>query len=451
MNNYQNKTLQYTRKIEYIFIGDIMKKILLVILILLTGCSNKLNEHINTIIEEDKNILIGINYPITGINNLDNIIKNDIETIYNEFKDNYENFNSLIEKSELNIDYTYNIVNNNYINICVKVFINSSKLNNPQVYVKTYNYDIKQNKKITVENIIDYDNLKKVTNYLNKKLLNNYYKYIDLDKMKQKIIPNFNNYNLFTFDNNGIIFYFNPDDITNNYHNVISIKIPISEFEYILDLETKQEKQVSKEINIKTKVIDPNQKVIAITFDDGPSKYTNKIIEYLNEEDACATFFILGNKVEIYQNTLKKAIEYGNELGNHSYNHKWLTKLETKDLLLQINQTQTTIQELLNYKPTIFRPTYGSLNNEIRNNINLDIILWNVDTMDWKYKSVDKIVTRATKNIKDGDIILMHDTYERTYKALMKIIPILKEQGFEFVTISELKEINLLRKQQEIE
>ena len=428
-----------------------MKKILLFIIILLTGCSNKLNEHINTIIEEDKNILIGINYPITGINNLDNIIKNDIEIIYSEFKETYDNFNSSREKSELNIDYTYNVINNNYINICVKIFINSSKLNNPQLYIKTYNYDISKNKEITVENIIDNDNLNKITLYLNKELINNYYKYIDLDKIKQKVIPNFNNYNQFTFDNNGITFYFNPDEITNSYYDIIAIKIPISKFEYKFNINNKEEKTVSKEINTKTKIIDPNQKVVAITFDDGPSKYTNDIIEYLNKENACATFFILGNKVEIYQDTLKKAIEYGNELGNHSYNHKWLTKLETNDLMFQIAQTQTTIQELLNYKPNIFRPTYGSINNKIRNNIELEIILWNIDTMDWKYKSVDKIVTRATKNIKDGDIILMHDTYERSYKALIKIIPILKEQGFEFVTISELKEINLLRKQQEIE
>lgn len=428
-----------------------MKKILLIILILLTGCSNKLDEHINTLIKQDKNILIGINYPITGINNLDNIIKNDIEIIYNDFKKEYENFNSLNEKSELNIDYTYDIINKNYINICLKVFIDSSKLSNPQFYVKTYNYDISKNKEITVKNIIDYDNLKIIAANLNKELLKNYYKYIDLNKIKIKITPEFNNYNLFTFDNTGITFYFNPNDITNNYHDVISIKIPISEFEYILDLETKQEKQVSKGINIKPKVIDLNKKVVAITFDDGPSKYTNEIIEYLNKEDACATFFILGNKVEIYQDTLKKAIEYGNELGNHSYNHKWLTKLDKENLLLQINKTQSIIYENLEYKPTIFRPTYGSINNKIRNNIDLEIILWNIDTMDWKYKSVDKITSRATKNVKDGDIILMHDTYERTYNALMKIIPILKEQGFEFVTVSELNEIKLLRKQQEIE
>lgn len=93
------------------------------------------------------------------------------------------------------------------------------------------------------------------------------------------------------------------------------------------------------------------------------------------------------------------------------------------------------------------RPTYGSINNRLRNNIDLDIVLWSVDTMDWKYKSIDKIVSRATKNVKDLDIILMHDTYKRTVEAVKKIIPILKKQGFQFVTISELNEVKALRQQ----
>ena len=430
-----------------------MKIIFLIFLFLITGCSNKntLKENINTLIEEDKNILIGINYPITNISSLDKVIKTDIEKIYDNFKKEYESFSSLSEKSELNIDYTYNLVNKNYINICVKVFIDSSKLDNPKNFVKTYVYDIKQNKIITLENIIDLDNLNKIVSYLNKELLQHYYNHLILDNLKETIITDFSKYSLFTFDTEGINIYFNPSVITETYYEVIKVKIPISEFNFNINLNEEEKETVSKEIDIKPKVIDPNQKVVALTFDDGPSKYTEKIIEYLNKEGANATFFILGNKVEIYQDVLKKSISYGNELGNHSYNHKWLTKLETEEFLLQISKTQSIISEKLNYKPTIFRPTYGSINNKIRDNIDLEIILWNVDTMDWKYKSVDKIVSRATKNIKDGDIILMHDTYERTYKALKKIIPILKEQGYQFVTISELKEINLLRNHQEIE
>ncbi len=430
-----------------------MKIILLLFLFLVTGCFNKntLDGQINTLIEEDKNILVGINYPITNIKNLDKIIKNDIESIYNDFKKEYETFNSLTEKSELNIDYTYNIVNEKYINICVKVFIDSSKINNPQNFIKTYVYNIEENKILTLKDIINQNNLNKITTYLNKELLTNYYDYLLLDKLKENINNNFNNYNLFTFNTEGISIYFNPSTVTKTYYETIEIKVPSSQFDFHINLEKEQKETVSKEIDIKTKIIDPNQKVVALTFDDGPSKYTSDIIEYLKEENACATFFILGNKVEIYKDVLTKSISYGNELGNHSYNHKWLTRLDTEEFLLQISKTQSIINETLNYKPTIFRPTYGSLNNRIRNNIDLEIILWNIDTMDWKYKSVDKIAAKATKNIKDGDIILMHDTYERTYKALKKIIPILKEQGFQFVTISELKEINLLRNYKEIE
>ena len=427
------------------------KKIILLfpLLFIICGCLKKetLNENINTLIEEDKNILVGINYPVTGINNLDKTIRNDIEKIYNDFKEEYESFSSLTEKSELNIDYTYDIINENYINICVSVFIDSSKLSHPYNYIKTYIYNIKEKRLMSLTDLIDENNLSKFAALVSTELVQHYSNCLLLDKIKNTVTPKYN-FPLFTFDTENITIYFNPSEITASYCNIISVNIPISKIELKIKLNKTEEKTTVKEIEIPTKILDPNQKVVALTFDDGPSKYTEKIIDYLYEQDAVATFFILGNKVEIYKDTLTKGIEYGNELGNHSYNHKWLTKLDVEEFLLQIEKTQSIIYENINYKPIIFRPTYGSINNKIKNNINLDIILWNVDTMDWKYKSVDKIVARATKNVKDGDIILMHDTYERTYKAVMKIVPILKAQGYQFVTISELKEINLLRAQE---
>ena len=430
------------------------KKIVLffITMFLIISCTKegKLDKNINTLIEEDKNILIGINYPVTGINSLDNLIQNDIEKIYNDFKEQYESFNSLTEKSELNIDYIYDIVNENYINVCVYVFIDSSKLSHPNQYMKSYVYDIRENKLMSIKDLIQEIDFPKFISLVSTEIVQNYSNCILLDKMKNIITITYN-FPLFTFDTDKVTIYFNPTEITASYCDVISIDIPISKFELKIELNDDEEDIVLKEIQIPTKVIDPNQKVVALTFDDGPSKYTEKIMEYLHKENAVGTFFILGNKVEIYKNTLIKGIQYGNELGNHSYNHKWLTKLDVDEFLMQIDKTQSIIYETVQYKPKVFRPTYGSLNNKIRNNINLDIILWNIDTMDWKYKSVDKIVSRATKNIKDGDIILMHDTYERTYKAIMKIVPILKEQGYQFVTISELKQIELLRKQREIE
>lgn len=456
----KEETLHYTInyvfiKFEYIVIGDNMyKKITLFIvsMLLVIGCVKKetLDENIDTLIEEDKNILVGINYPVTGISALDKLIKNDIEKIYNDFKEEYESFNSLTEKSELNIDYTYDIISDNYINICVNIFIDSSKLTHPYNYMKTYVYDIKNKNLMSIEDLIIENELKQFVSKVSTELIKNYSNCILLDEMKKTVTIEYE-FPLFTFDNESITIYFNPTEITASYCGIISINLPIEDFELKIKLKEIKENIVSKEIEIPTKVLDPNQKVIVLTFDDGPSKYTEKIIDYLHEQDVVATFFILGNKVEIYKDTLTKAIEYGNELGNHSYNHKWLTKLEVEEFLLQIEKTQSIIYETLKYKPIVFRPTYGSINSKIRNNVNLDIILWNIDTMDWKYKSVNKIVSRATKNVKDGDIILMHDTYERTYKAVMKIVPILKKQGYQFVTVSELKEINLLRQHKEIE
>jgi len=427
------------------------KKIIILFLyiFLITGCiQNKtLNENINTHIEEDKNILVGINYPVTGIHTLDNIIQKDIEETYNKFKEEYEGFNSLTEKSELNIDYTYETIGDNYINICVHVFIDSSKLANPYDYIKTYVYDIKKQKLLTIRDLINEKDIPKFVSLATTKLIQNYSECLLLDEMKSTVTIEYE-FPLFTFDTDTITIYFNPTEITASYCDIISIEIPTSEFEIKFELEESEENTTLKDIERMTRILDPNKKVVAITFDDGPSKYTERIIDYLYEEDTVATFFILGNKVEIYKDTLTKSVEYGNELGNHSYNHKWLTKLDVEDFLMQIDKTQSILYEAIQYKPTIFRPTYGSLNNKLKENIDLDIILWNVDTMDWKYKSVDKIVTRATKKIKDGDIILMHDTYERTYKALQEIVPILKEQGFQLVTISELKQIKLLREQQ---
>lgn len=201
---------------------------------------------------------------------------------------------------------------------------------------------------------------------------------------------------------------------------------------------------IYKKISID-KVIDINQKVVALTFDDGPTKYTNEILDILYDNNAVATFFVIGNKIELYEDTITKIIKNGNEIGNHSYSHKWLTKLDNNSIKEEINKTQDILYNKFNYTPTNFRPTYGGLNKKMKKNLNLNIIMWNIDTKDWKYKSVDTIISRATKNTTDLDIILMHDTKKRTVDAVKKIIPILKEKGFIFVTIEELQEIKELR------
>ena len=415
------------------------KKLFIIYFILFiccTGCNNKkFNENINTVIEENKNIIVGINYPTTGYKKIDNLISNDIEVIYNDFKDEYESFSNLTDKSELNIDYTYNILNDTYITIILNIYINSSKLSDKINYIKTYNYDINKKSMISLSDILSEDKFKTVNSLTKSYIIKHYKNFIDINTLNNIQ----NQYANFSFDEEYLYIYFNPNS---NYNDIMEVMIPLKN----LNIKLSKKKNLNKASIPANKIVDVNKKVVALTFDDGPSKYTDDLINILKENDVVGTFFILGNKVEIYSDTLIKAINNGNEIGNHSYNHKWLTKVDNNELQDQINKTQNIIFKNLNYMPTNFRPTYGSINNNMRNNINLNIVLWNVDTMDWKYKSVYKIVSRATKNTKDLDIILMHDTKKRTVDAVKKIIPILKEKGFEFVTVSELQEIKKLRK-----
>ncbi len=421
-----------------------MKKLFpLFFLLLFIGCNQQKPDKVKTIIEEDKNMLIGINYPVTNIPDLDHIIEKEIETIYNTFSNEYQQFSNLKEQSELNIDYQYQIVNKRYYSVVLKVFVNSSTLAHPITYVKTYLFDTEKSKLISLNDLISKNERKTFITTLTAKLFEKYSDCLLLDEIKKKINDNLDSYPLFSLSKQDLIIYFNPADISASYCSILEIPIPYSKIG--LDNFTQEEKVMQEITTNENKVLDPKDKFIALTFDDGPSKYTKEIIEYLHNQDANATFFILGNKVELYQDVLGLSIKYGNELGNHSYNHKWMLKLDMNDYVEQITQTQNILKEKLGYTPTLLRPTYGSVNDEMKKHTDLEVVLWNVDTMDWKYKNVDKIVRRATSGAKDGNIILMHDTKKQTAKAIKKIVPKLKEMGYQLITVSELKEIQLLR------
>lgn len=197
---------------------------------------------------------------------------------------------------------------------------------------------------------------------------------------------------------------------------------------------------------IENKVIDKEQKLIALTFDDGPSYNTNKVIDVLEKYNAKATFFVLGSKIKGNEYILKRLEETGNEIGNHTYNHLLLTKYEEEKIEEEINKTSNLIFEVTGKYPTLLRTSYGSVNNKIKKLANMPIIIWDIDTLDWKYHNSKKIAGRVITKAKDGDIVLMHDIYSATANALNTIIPTLQERGYNFVTVSELfyyKGINL--------
>lgn len=424
-----------------------MKKLSIIFftILLSIGCQKKENQSIKTIIEEDQNILIGINYPVTKNKKLDQIIQKEIHTQYNNFKEKYMSFNSSQQKSELNIDYSFDKVKD-YDIVSIHTYLNSSQVYQPKNCVKTYVYHKKKKRLISLKEVISKEDLSYITKY-SKRILYQEYN-ISKKNIREYIKNDYSTYSNFTFNQDYLYLYF---DQFQNQKNVIKIQIPLEDLNPKIDIEQQIIKTANTKVKIPSKILDPNKKFIALTFDDGPSIYTKEVINILKKYNCNATFFVLGNKVEMYQDTIRESLKNGNELGNHSYSHKWLIKLDEESLKEQINKTQDIIQEIAGYTPKLLRPTYGSVNQKIRSLDQLEIVLWNVDTLDWKYKSVDRIVSRATKNPKDGNIILMHDIHQRTIKALDKIIPILQNQGFELVTISEMKEIQLLRDKMKID
>ncbi|WP_313343015.1 polysaccharide deacetylase family protein [Sedimentibacter sp.] len=192
--------------------------------------------------------------------------------------------------------------------------------------------------------------------------------------------------------------------------------------------------------SINKRAIDPNKPMIAITYDDGPSKYTPEILNTLKENNSVATFFVLGSQVHGNKDILNRMIGEGNQIGNHTYNHKNLTTISDEELYKQIQGTDDLIYIATGYTPTVVRPPYGTTSEELNKKIQKPIIQWSIDTRDWESRNAGIIVENILKDVKDGDIILMHDLYDSTVKASKIVIPELIQRGFQLVTIDELSE-----------
>lgn len=183
-----------------------------------------------------------------------------------------------------------------------------------------------------------------------------------------------------------------------------------------------------------------NKKYVALTYDDGPSQIsTKKLLDLLERYGAKATFFVTGVNASINKELVKEIVDRGNEVGNHTLDHVWLTKTDEKEMKRQIYGNENLLKFLTNQKgEMLIRPPYGAINDDIMNTIQSPFIMWSVDSRDWEIKDVIKIQSNVMRNVEDGDIIIMHDGYETTIEASENVLIDLQKQGFEIVTVSEL-------------
>jgi peptidoglycan-N-acetylglucosamine deacetylase len=180
---------------------------------------------------------------------------------------------------------------------------------------------------------------------------------------------------------------------------------------------------------------------VALTFDDGPNnKYTPQILEILNQYNVKGTFFVLGEQVRQHPEVLRRVADEGHEIGNHSFSHAQFNRSSEAKVREELVSTQDAIRAVLGYVPKLMRPPYGAYrdsNLALFEELGLSVVLWSVDTYDWKRKG-EAIIRTVDRQTKNGSIILLHDRKSETVRVLPQIIEGLRSRGYKLVTVSEL-------------
>lgn len=199
--------------------------------------------------------------------------------------------------------------------------------------------------------------------------------------------------------------------------------------------------------------IQTQEKIIALTFDDGPHPiYTKQILDLLKQYEAKGTFFLVGKQAENNPEIVLRMNEEGHAIGNHTYTHP--SSKSVPQIMKEIEQTNTTLINIIGYSPKLFRPVEGYyteqlINEVVKEGYQMVMWSWHQDTEDWRDPGVNKIVGKVLNGAAEGNIVLFHDggsNRQQTVQALEIILPELKKQGYTFVTVAELLELQNERK-----
>lgn len=434
---------------------------------------NNLEYDFKSIEKYEGYLVYKIKYPIFNNNNINEKVYNHIELLSENFKTEFSYYEptSIEDKLIFKLDTDISIFKDNILSVKFTIERNYNTYPNPIKFYETYIIDIKENKELNLEDILNkgYEDLFYI---VSKEYFFNTYG-INITKQSENyndIKPDKNVYNkIFIKDDIVEIFIYDykkqeetlikiPMDkllpyvkkeyieITQSTTQITTIIETITETTTIVIEETSTETTTSIRENIQNsksnkRKIDKNKPMIALTFDDGPNNATtNRILDILEQNNSVATFFVVSRRIEKDVEILKRMDSLGCQIGNHTANHKDLTKLSNEQIKLEVDIVNDKLEKAIGKQATIVRVPYGAINQTIKETIKYPIIMWNVDTKDWQSKNAKDIEQQVLTKVKDGDIILMHDLYNTTAEACEVIIPKLIEQGFQLVTVEELLE-----------
>lgn len=180
-------------------------------------------------------------------------------------------------------------------------------------------------------------------------------------------------------------------------------------------------------------------RIVAITFDDGPcSRTTNRLLDGLKERNVKATFFLVGENAESNEKVVKRMYEEGHLIGNHTYSHIKLDECNISSAVGEINKTNEIIKSITGEDVKYIRPPYGAYSDKLLSHVNMTPVLWSIDPDDWATTDTAYVVKSVVYKVKNGDIILLHDIYDSSVEAALEIIDRLSSKGFVFVTVDQL-------------
>ncbi|MGI5891829.1 MAG: polysaccharide deacetylase family protein [Bacillota bacterium] len=393
-----------------------------------------------SIIEETDNYVIGVHIPQTNNAKLNQLLNIKAHQAIGKFKNDVA---ALIKSGEAKDGDIY------VLHLDCTVFRHSSDLLSVVLHQATFladgiwhkmlsniNYRLSDNSELSIRDIFKPNSA--AINYLYRYCSNKMKDIVRPQKGEEEILfangifPKESNYDLFALTVDGLVIYFDYGQLADETSGYYSLLIPYQALAPDLLL--------TKEGLIKPVIIDPKRPMVALTFDDGPhSKWTPLLLDALKKREAKATFFVLGNRVEGLPYIAKRAVAEGHSVNIHSYNHIGeFTKMSDGLLAEHIRKTSKAIIAASGQYPYLVRPPYGSINKDTAAKIKLPIILWNKDPLDWKYRDSQKVTKNILAQVKDGDIILLHDIYPSSVNAAVAVIDALRAKGYQFVTIEDL-------------
>ena len=394
--------------------------------LLMSGCSKsqtQVKEEVNLLYENSEDKQMMLVYPTLNLPVLDEQLKALSEALNDEFM-------SSEGDCEFNMSYRLN-ESDAFISLMVKIIRDNKE------EVKTYLSNLDGSKIYSFSDAFDEKQLKVLATKVDEKLRQSDDLAGSVD-YKLALLPKAENFQHFFLDQEEVVFYFNFND--DKIHEAV---LSYDELAGIIQFENSNPVYLTYDeiLYEPTKIVDPNKPMVALTFDDGPNKYTEQLLDALKEYNCSATFFVLGSMVEKFPIALQRMVLEGNEIGNHTMDHRQLTKLSEKEILKEVEDTQQVIESIVHVYPKLVRPPYGSKNDTVSRILDYDLILWDLDTRDWASKDTEKIIEVTLNNVRDKDIILMHDIYPTSVQAAIELIPLLQERGYQLVTVSELLQV----------